>query len=77
MWTLRVNGEADTVFDAMLQAIAEGWVVAVDHGQFTGDAEFVAVGGRSITVRPYDADTTSYGQPIELDWAGLESIEVY
>ena len=75
--TIRIDGEADSLFDAVLQAIPEGYVVAVDHREFTGDAVFVAVGGRSITVRPYDPDTTERGEPVELDWAGLESIEVY
>jgi hypothetical protein len=75
--TIRLDGEADSLFDAMLQTIPAGYIVAVTHGRFAGDAEFVAVGPRSIIVRPFDSETESRGEPTELDWAGLDVIEVH
>ena len=76
MWTIRIHGEADDLFDAMLHTIPEGYVVRVEHPAFTGLALFVAAIGRSITVRPYNAVTEERGEPVELDWEGLDTIEV-
>ena len=77
MWTIRVHGEADTLFDAVLRAIPAGCVVRVEHANFTGDAEFLGTAGRSVTVRP----TSVVGVPgmgsLTLDWADLDALEVY
>lgn len=77
VWTVRIHGEADDTFYAVLQLLGPGWVVGVEHAAFTGDAEFVAVAPRSIKVRPYNERTCTYGEPIELDWTGLDALEVY
>ena len=77
MWTIRIHGEADDLFDALLQTIPEGYVVRVEHRDFTGDALFVATAGRIITVYPFDSDTQTSGAPVELDWEGLDTVEVY
>lgn len=76
VWTIRIHGEADDLFEAMLQTIGEGYVVRVEHPAFTGTAEFVGAPGRSIIVRPYNPDTEERGNPVELDWEGLDAIEV-
>jgi hypothetical protein len=78
VWTIRIHGEADDLFDAMLQTIGEGYIVRVEHPGFTGTAEFIAAAGRSITVRPYNdnPDTEERGEPVELDWEGLDVLEV-
>lgn len=76
MWTIRIHGAADDLFHAMLQTIGEGYVVRVEHPALTGDAVFVTVADRSITVRPYNPDTEARGEPVELDWEGLDTLEV-
>lgn len=77
MWTIRIHGEADDLFDALLQTIPEGYVVRVEHRDFIGDAVFVATAGRSITIRPNGPDTMDSGAPVELDWEGLDTVEVF
>jgi hypothetical protein len=78
MWTIKIHGEVSDTFFAMLQALSEGYVVSITHGEFTGDATFVAVEPRSITVRPYDTETNSYRvEPCTLGWEGLDEIEVW
>lgn len=77
MWTIRIHGEADDVFYAMLQTIGEGYVVRLEHRAYTGDALFVAAAARTITARPYNPDSEERGEPVELDWEGLDTLEVY
>lgn len=77
MWTIRIHGEADDLFDAVLQTVPQGYVVRIEHAGFTGEAVFVATAARSITVRPHDSETGHTGEPVELDWADLDSVEVY
>ena len=76
MWTIRIHGEADDLFHAMLQTIGQGYGVRVEHPAYTGDAAFVAAHARTITVRPYNPDSESLAEPVELDWEGLELLEV-
>lgn len=77
VWTVRIHGEADDVFDAVLRTIPSGYVVRVEHAEFEGDAEWGGAGPRDVTVRPVDEDGAPDGRVLVLDWAGLDALEVY
>lgn len=78
MWEITVAGEATGVFDAMLQAIAPGYIVNIGHRDYSGYAEWVGVEGRCIVVKTYNTDSMAYNEaPTEFDWARLDKIHVY
>lgn len=74
MWTIRINAAAHELLNAMLQTIPETYPVRVEHAEFNGRADFVGVTGQGITVRPDNHGDP--GEPVELDWDGLDAVEV-
>ena len=75
MWTIKIHGEANQLFFAMLQPLGEGYALAITHRDFNGDAAFLNVAPRSITVRPFGRSPAE--GVLALDWEGLEEIEVF